>query len=82
MRDLERTEKMLGDGFKKKLDIEKEPIRKMGKMLVAARDITVGEQISIEDLQMKSPCEGIEPDKINEVIGKKGQQRHLSRTKN
>ena len=71
VRDLERTEKMLGDGFKRKLDIEKEPIRKMGKMLVAARDIAVGEQISIEDIQMKSPCEGIEPDRINEVIGKK-----------
>ena len=42
VRDLRRVPGALGDGVKRPLEIEEAPIRKMGKKLVAARDLEAG----------------------------------------
>ena len=55
VRDLERAYVALGDGTKTMYPSESEPIRKMGKMIVAARDLPAGHVVARDDLALKSP---------------------------
>jgi len=70
VRDLQRTQKALGDGLKKIHDSEKAPIIKMGKSLVVARDLPAGHVLAVEDIIMKSPGGGIPPYELETVLGR------------
>jgi N-acetylneuraminate synthase/sialic acid synthase len=71
IRDLERTTLAMGDGNKIIYDEEKAPIRKMGKMIVASKDLELGHEISDIDLDFRSPADGLPPSFSNQIIGKK-----------
>ena len=55
VRDLRRVPVAIGDGVKRPLPSEEEPLRKMGKKLVAARELAAGQSSSAGDLVAKSP---------------------------
>jgi sialic acid synthase len=70
VRDLERAYVALGDGTKTMYASEAEPIRKMGKMIVAARDLPAGHAISRDDLALKSPADGLPPYELDRLVGR------------
>jgi len=70
IRDLRRIRVALGDGVKKTYPSEKGPIMKMGKKLVAARDLRQGTNLRREDIAIKSPADGLPPYEIDKVIGR------------
>ncbi|MCC6427640.1 MAG: N-acetylneuraminate synthase family protein [Phycisphaerales bacterium] len=59
-----------GPGIKRVLEIERDVRRVSRQSLVAVRDLAAGHVISREDLTIKRPGMGIEPWKIDEVVGK------------
>ena len=69
VRDLERTRVALGDGQKKIYPSEASPIMKMGKKIVAARQLNSGHLLTFEDLALKSPGDGLPPYELDNVIG-------------
>jgi len=71
VRDLKRVQKALGDGIKKVYDIEREPIKKMSKSIVAARNLRKGTKLSEKDLAYKSPGGGLPPCQYEMILGKK-----------
>jgi N-acetylneuraminate synthase/sialic acid synthase len=71
VRDLKRAHEAMGDGEKRILECEKAPITKMGKMIVAARDLEGGQTILENDLEYRSPALGLPPSMNGSVIGKK-----------
>jgi sialic acid synthase len=70
VRDLKRTHQAMGDGVKKIYESERAPILKMGKSLVAARDLPTGHTLTAADIVMKSPAGGIPPYELDNVIGR------------
>ena len=60
----------MGDGVKKVYETEKNPIIKMSKKMVAARDLPSGHMIRREDIAFKSPGDGLPPYDIDKVIGR------------
>jgi N-acetylneuraminate synthase/sialic acid synthase len=70
VRDLRRARVALGDGVKRTYETEVAPIVKMGKQLVAARDLPAGHAIRREDIAIKSPGGGLQPYEIDKVIGR------------
>ncbi len=70
VRDLRRTRVALGDGMKTMYPSETEPITKMAKKLVAARDLPAGTTLSEDDIAMKSPGDGLPPYEIDRLIGR------------
>jgi sialic acid synthase len=70
VRDLERAFVAVGDGTKAMYPSEAEPIRKMGKMIVAARDLPAGHVVSSEDLALKSPADGLPPYELDRIVGR------------
>ncbi len=70
VRDLRRTRVALGDGTKKFYESEKDPITKMRKKLVAARDLPAGHTITRADIALKSPGDGLPPYELDKVIGR------------
>ena len=70
VRDLNRLHSAIGDGAKRVYDSEVAPITKMGKKLVAARDLPLGYTIRQEDLAIKSPGDGLQPYDMDKVIGR------------
>lgn len=70
VRDLERVKVAIGDGVKQTYENEKNPIIKMGKKLVAARDLPAGYSIRREDIALKSPGDGLPPYELDKVIGR------------
>lgn len=71
VRDLRRLPKALGDGIKSVYEIEREPIKKMGKSIVAARNLKEGTKISMVDLAFKSPGGGSPPYELENLLGKR-----------
>jgi len=71
VRDLDRARLALGSGLKETYPSEKEPLIKMGKKIVAIREIKSGEVISQNDLGYKSPGDGLSPALAGDVIGKR-----------
>ena len=69
VRDLRRTSEALGDGEKVVYENERAPIRKMGKMIVAKRFIPAGTKISRDDIELRSPADGLAPDMLEKVLG-------------
>jgi sialic acid synthase len=70
VRDLRRTTVAMGDGIKRVYESEVKPITKMGKKLVAARDLPAGHMIRPEDIAIKSPGDGLQPYELDKVIGR------------
>ena len=60
----------MGDGVKKTYESEVNPIIKMGKKIVAARDLPQGYTLRREDLALKSPGDGLAPYEMEKVIGR------------
>ena len=70
VRDLDRLHAALGDGIKSQYESESDPLQKMGKKIVAAKDIPKGTVLAEDDFDFKSPGDGLPPWKIQEIIGK------------
>ena len=70
VRDLRRVRVATGDGVKRVYESEVSPMVKMGKQLVAARDLPAGHAIRREDIAIKSPGGGLQPYEIDKVIGR------------
>jgi sialic acid synthase len=70
VRDLNRLHFALGDGEKVIYENEKAPLRKMGKMIVAAQDLRAGSTLTAGDLDFRSPAEGLSPGLSDQVIGR------------
>ena len=70
VRDLRRCHDAMGDGIKRVYDTEVTPITKMGKKLVAARDLPVGHLIQAEDIAIKSPGDGLPPYELEKIVGR------------
>jgi len=72
VRDLHRVPVALGDGVKRRLPSEEPPLEKMGKKLVAARDLPVGHVLAEGDLLAKSPADGgLPPYELDALLGRK-----------
>jgi N-acetylneuraminate synthase/sialic acid synthase len=71
VRDLRRTRVALGDGVKRVYESELPAIHKMGKKLVAARDLPAGAVLTRGDVAIKSPNDGLPPYEVNRVLGKR-----------
>jgi sialic acid synthase len=72
VRDLQRVPGALGDGVKRPLPIEEQPIRKMGKKLVAARELDQGHVLAADDLAIKSPADGgLPPYELDRLVGRR-----------
>ena len=71
VRDLGRLKSALGDGVKTPYESEVYPIQKMGKSLVALRDLPSGHVLSNDDIAMKSPGGGLPPYEMDKIIGMK-----------
>jgi N-acetylneuraminate synthase/sialic acid synthase len=71
VRDLRRARLALGSGEKTMHPSEAAPIVKMGKKLVAARDLPAGHVLQREDLALKSPGDGLPPYELDRVVGRK-----------
>ena len=71
VRDLQRVPVALGDGVKRRLPSEERPLEKMGKKLVAARDLPAGHVLAPEDLVAKSPADGgLPPYEVDRLLGR------------
>lgn len=70
VRDLQRARLAIGDGVKKIHASEEAPLAKMGKAIVAARDLPAGHVLAADDLAFKSPGGGLFPYQIDELVGK------------
>ncbi|HUG65796.1 MAG TPA: N-acetylneuraminate synthase family protein [Gaiellaceae bacterium] len=71
VRDLQRVPVALGDGVKRRLPSEERPLEKMGKKLVATRDLPAGHMLALEDLAAKSPAdEGFPPFELDGLLGR------------
>ena len=71
VRDLRRVREALGDGVKRVLACEVEPITKMGKKLVAACDLPAGHVLTQKDIAIKSPGDGLPPHELDNLVGKR-----------
>ena len=71
VRDLSRAQVALGDGTKKIYDSEVIPIRKMGKMIISSRALIAGHRLSLDDVEFRSPCDGLPPSFLESILGKR-----------
>ena len=72
VRDLHRVPVAIGDGEKRPLASEKRPLEKMGKKLVAARDLPAGHVLAPGDLEAKSPADGgLPPYELDRLLGRR-----------
>lgn len=69
VRDLRRLKVAMGDGEKIQYESEVGPAQKMGKSLVAARDLADGTILSIDDISMRSPGGGLPPYELDKIVG-------------
>ncbi len=68
VRDLDNVSVALGDGIKIPLEIELAPLKKMSKKIVTGKNIGAGQLISLDDLEFRSPGDGISPADLNSVL--------------
>ncbi len=70
VRDLHRVPAALGDGVKRRLPSEELPLEKMGKKLVAARDLPAGHVLEPGDVEARSPADGgLPPYELDRLLG-------------
>ena len=70
VRDVARAHLAMGDGVKRRYVSEEQPLYKMGKKIVVARDIPEGHVLAVDDLAIKSPNDGLPPYEIDKLLGK------------
>jgi N-acetylneuraminate synthase/sialic acid synthase len=70
VRDLRRARLALGDGIKQQYESERAPVYKMGKKLVAARELPQGHLLKRDDIAIKSPNDGLPPYELDKLIGR------------
>jgi sialic acid synthase len=70
VRDVQRAAVAFGDGVKRVYDQEKSAKMKMGKKIVAGRDLPEGHVIAPGDLAFKSPGDGLPPYEEARFYGK------------
>jgi len=70
------TEKALGSFDKKPTDGEIANLDIVRKSIVAAKDIKIGEEFSIDNITTKRPGNGISPMEWNNIIGKKSTKNY------
>ena len=70
LRNLRRIPVLLGKDEKHLLESEKKPLYKMGKHLVAVKDLNAGHILTDDDLALKSPGDGLPPYYWDQVLGK------------
>jgi N-acetylneuraminate synthase/sialic acid synthase len=70
VRDLRRVRVALGTGEKRPLPVEEKPLFKMGKKLVAARALPAGHVLTLADIAIKSPNDGLPPYQLPTIVGK------------
>ncbi len=71
IRDLQRARLSLGDGTKRVHPAEAGALAKMGKKLVAAREVPAGHSLTQDDVAIKSPGDGLPPYELGAVIGRR-----------
>jgi N-acetylneuraminate synthase/sialic acid synthase len=71
IRDLRRARQALGDGVKRILPGEESAMVKMGKTLVAARDLPAGHLLTGADIAIKSPGGGLPPYELDRLLGRR-----------
>jgi sialic acid synthase len=72
VRDLHRVPAALGDAEKRPLPVEADPLAKMGKKLVAARELELGHVLAADDLAIKSPADGgLPPYELGRLVGRR-----------
>jgi N-acetylneuraminate synthase/sialic acid synthase len=72
VRDLHRIRTAVGDGVKRRYASEERPLEKMGKKLVAARDLPGGHELGPDDVAIKSPAAGgLPPYEYENVVGRR-----------
>ncbi len=69
VRNLHRIEKLLGSNSKKLLSAEKPHIYKMKKSIVTSRNLKKNHKLTLEDIDFKSPGNGLEPYYYKTIIG-------------
>jgi N-acetylneuraminate synthase/sialic acid synthase len=68
--DIKRVRTMLGTGRKEPLESERAGfIRKMGKSIYAARPIPAGKVLEAEDMEARSPADGLPPYRMGDLQG-------------
>jgi sialic acid synthase len=70
VRDLDRARIALGDGVKRRFASEEPPLFKMGKKIVAARNLGRGTVLTMADLAFKSPNDGLPPYRADDFVGR------------
>jgi sialic acid synthase len=71
VRDLRRARAALGDGVKRVVPAEESAMTKMGKTLVAARDLPAGHLLTAADVAVKSPGGGLPPYELDRLLGRR-----------
>ena len=71
VRDIRRAELALGSSKKEIIESEINPIKKMGKKLVSSKILKKGSIIKPDDIDLKSPQDGLEASYFDTLIGKK-----------
>lgn len=71
VRDLRRVRVALGDGHKSVYPSEIAALQKMGKKIVALRDLAAGHVLKPEDVGFKSPADGLPPFEVDNVLGRR-----------
>lgn len=71
VRDLSLVVKALGSGEKQFHEVEKGGIRKMGKMIVFSKSLPSGHTITEQDLEIRSPMDGVSASSWDKVIGRR-----------
>jgi len=74
VRDLRRAREALGDGIKQPLPEEEAPLVKMAKKLVASRPLLAGHVLTVQDIDMKSPGDGLPPHHLDAIVGRRLRQ--------
>ncbi|MDJ1132752.1 N-acetylneuraminate synthase family protein [Streptomyces iconiensis] len=67
---LDRVHRSLGSPEKVCSEDEAPAVRKMGKKLVAVRDLPAGHTVTADDVIAKSPGDGMKPYRLDEVLGR------------
>ena len=71
VRDLSNIEKALGEGVKKLLDVEKDPMFKMRKSIIIKSDLKPGTVVNYEHLEFRCPWNGLSVNNLPDVLGRK-----------
>jgi len=69
VRDLRRAKIAMGDGVKRQYESEIDPLYKMQKKLVAARDLPAGHVLGDEDIAIKAPNDGLPVYELDNILG-------------